>query len=333
MIARRSRSSIWKRGRSMSEAPVIGITMGDAAGIGPELCLQLLANRTLQQDVRLQVYGSLSLLQRVADACGLPPPPSHQVVDVAQLDASTVHAGTVQAACGAAAARCVEAAVAAALAHTIAAVVTAPVHKESLCAAGVPFPGHTEMLAHLTDTPVYCMMMASEAMSVCLVTTHIPLQEVSRGISVGRVQDVIQLAVQAMQRMGVAEPRVTLCGVNPHAGEGGLFGREEEDILIPAVEAAKAAGVCVEGPLPPDTAFLDAVRARTDVYIAMYHDQGLIPFKMVAFETGVNVTLGLPIVRTSPDHGTAFDLAWQGTASVCSIEAAVQRARECVVFM
>lgn len=311
----------------MSEKPVIGITMGDAAGIGPELCLHLLADPSVQADVSLRVYGSLALLCRVADACGMPAPRADQVVDVAQLDASAVQPGVVQAACGAAAARCVEAAADAALRHEIAALVTAPLHKESLDAAGIGFPGHTELLAHRSDTSIYCMMMSSPKIQVCLATTHISLQSVAGALSVERVQNVIRLAAAALQRLGIADPRVAVCGVNPHAGEGGLFGQEEITILRPAIRASVAAGIRVAGPFPPDTAFLASVRNQTDVYVAMYHDQGLIPFKMLAFETGVNVTLGLPIVRTSPDHGTAFDRAWQGTASPRSMAAALRLAR------
>jgi len=289
------------------------------------------------------VFGCAALLRKVAAICalpfeadiitagrlaaeGLPPGTAPVVVDAEGLNAEAVRPGQVQAACGAAAARYVELAVAAALAGTVRAVATTPLHKEALQLAGVPYPGHTEMLAALTGTNRYCMMMAAADINVCLVTTHIALSEVPAALTTARVLEVIRLAVDAMHRFGIVSPRLTVCALNPHAGEHGLFGDEEERVIMPAVEAARAEGVQVSDPLPPDTAFVTAMRARTDAYIVMYHDQGLIPFKMLAFETGVNVTLGLPIVRTSVDHGTAFDIAWQGTASTASLEGAITMA-------
>ncbi|MFU8781094.1 MAG: 4-hydroxythreonine-4-phosphate dehydrogenase PdxA [Kiritimatiellia bacterium] len=306
--------------------PVIGLTMGDPSGIGPELCLQMLALPALRGVCRMQIYGSRALLARVGQKVGLDVPEDMLVYDDVDLDAAGVVPGQVQAACGAAAARCVERAVADAQARRIVAVVTAPLHKEALHAAGYAYPGHTEMLAALTGQADVCMMMASADLQVCLVTTHVALAQVSPLVTRARVLGTIRLADTALRRQGVARPRITVCGLNPHAGEAGAFGCEDADEILPAVEAACSRGYLVQGPLPADTAFLPHVRARTDVYVAMYHDQGLIPFKMVAFESGVNVTLGLPIVRTSPDHGTAFDLAWRGTASGGSMHAAVEMA-------
>jgi 4-hydroxythreonine-4-phosphate dehydrogenase len=327
----------------MSGQVPIGITMGDAAGVGPELCLRVLALPAVAAACRPVVFGNAALLRRVAGACGLPleaavvpatrfaasglPPGSSPViVDVDGLDAPSVCPGRVQAACGAAAYRYVELAVRAAQAGTVRAVVTAPLHKESLHLAGVPYPGHTEMLAALTGTATYCMMMASAAINVCLATTHIALSQVPAQLTTARVLEVIRLADDAMRRFGAAAPRLTVCGLNPHAGEHGLFGDEEARVIMPAVDVARAEGFRVSDPLPSDTAFIPPVRARTDAYIVMYHDQGLIPFKMLAFETGVNVTLGLPVVRTSVDHGTAFDIAWKGTASAESLVSAVRTA-------
>lgn len=318
----------------------IGITMGDAAGVGPELCLRVLQMPAVTDVCRPVVFGRAALLQRVATACGLPFEaevmsagemaiglPSGNaplVVDVEGLDTAAVRPGHVQAVCGAAAYRYVELAVRAALAGRIQAVVTAPLHKEALQLAGVPYPGHTEMLAALTGTERYCMMMASAEINVCLVTTHIALSQVSGQLTTERVLEVIRLAAEAMRRFGKPTPRLTVCGLNPHAGEHGLFGDEEERVIMPAVKAARAEGVHVSDPLPPDTAFVTACRAKTDAFIVMYHDQGLIPFKMLAFETGVNVTLGLPLIRTSVDHGTAFDISWQGVASATSLVEAVR---------
>ncbi len=317
--------------------------MGDAAGVGPELCLRVLRLPAVTGLCRPVVFGSVALLRRVAGVCGVPfeaavvpvevllagnlPPGEDPVVaDTGVPAVGALRPGEVQAACGAAAFRYVEVAVQAAQQGMIQAVVTAPLHKEALRLAGVPYPGHTEMLAALTGTRRYCMMMASPEINVCLATTHIALADVASSLSVSRILEVIRLADDAMRRFGRMSPRLTVCGLNPHAGEHGLFGDEEQRLILPAVQAARAEGMQVAGPLPPDTAFIPAMREQTDAYIVMYHDQGLIPFKMLAFETGVNVTLGLPIVRTSVDHGTAFDIAWQGTASVESLVAAVHTA-------
>ncbi|HAS83579.1 MAG TPA: 4-hydroxythreonine-4-phosphate dehydrogenase PdxA [Verrucomicrobia bacterium] len=317
--------------------------MGDAAGIGPELCLRVMASPAVTTACRPVVFGNTALLRRVAAVCGvpleatcitaaqfaatgLPPGGSSVVVDVDGLDADAVQPGRVQAACGAAAARYVELAVRAAQSGTVQAIVTAPLHKEALQRADVPYAGHTEMLAALTGTSTYCMMMASAEINVCLATTHIALAEVPARLTPSRVLEVIRLADDAMRRMGVGQPRLTVCGLNPHAGEHGLFGDEEARIIQPAVDKARALGFRVSDPLPPDTAFIPAQRRQTDAYVVMYHDQGLIPFKMLAFETGVNVTLGLPVVRTSVDHGTAFDIAWKGQASAASMTQAIQTA-------
>ena len=204
-----------------------------------------------------------------------------------------------------------------------AAVVTAPIHKESLRLAGIPYPGHTEILAELTGTDRFCMMLASDEITVSLVTTHTAYGDVTAQISKDRIREVIDLTVAALKRLGKPRPRITVCALNPHAGEHGLFGDEEKRIVEPAVRAARKTGLRVTGPLPPDTAFLPARRKGTDAYVVMYHDQGLIPFKMLAFDKGVNITLGLPIVRTSVDHGTAFDIAWKGKASPNSLMQAV----------
>ncbi len=325
----------------MSRLPILGVTMGDPAGVGPELCLRVLRDPAVLECCSPVVFGSLSLLERVAEAAGLERPsevvpfeewdgsvPEHMglVLDCAGLDSGRVEPGLVQRDCGAAAYNFIELAIKAARAGKTAGVVTAPIHKESLQLAGVPYPGHTELFAAHTATRDYCMMMASDSINVCLVTTHIALSEVPASLSVERIEKVIELAVAAMQRRGISNPDVTVCGLNPHAGEHGLFGDEEGRLILPAVQAARERGVSIVGPMPPDTAFVPAQREKTDVYVVMYHDQGLIPFKMLAFDVGVNVTLGLPIVRTSVDHGTAFDIAWQGKASPTSMVEAIKLA-------
>lgn len=312
--------------------PVIGLTLGDPAGIGPELCLSMLHDPAVLARCRPVVFGDARLLQRVAKACGLPVPPAEKgsIVDIECSGMETVQPGKISAAGGRAAYRCVEAATREALAGRIAALVTAPLNKESLHLAGVPFPGHTEMLAALTGTSRYCMMLASDKIVTSLVTTHTALSDVPGKLSTERILNVIRLTHAAMIRIRRGQPRLTVCALNPHAGEHGLFGAEEKSFIEPAIRLARQDGIQIEGPLPPDTAFLPDRLARTDAYVCMYHDQGLIPFKMLAFDVGVNVTLGLPIVRTSPDHGTAFDIAWTGRAHTSSMrEAVLLAARLC----
>lgn len=312
--------------------PVIGLTMGDPAGIGPELCLSMLQDPVVLAQCRPVIFGDARLLQRVAKACGLPVPlpGSGAMVEVECSGMETVESGKISAAGGHAAHRCVEAATREALAGRISALVTAPLNKESLHLAGVPFPGHTEMLAALTGTSRYCMMLASDKIVTSLVTTHTALSDVPGKLSLERILDVIRLTHAAMIRLRRDQPRLTVCALNPHAGEHGLFGTEEESFIEPAIRLARQDGIRIEGPLPPDTAFLPDRLARTDAYVCMYHDQGLIPFKMLAFDVGVNVTLGLPVIRTSPDHGTAFDIAWTGRAHTSSMrEAVLLAARLC----
>lgn len=308
--------------------------MGDPAGVGPELCLRVLASRAVRRACVPVVFGDVAVLRRAAKACALPtPPPAVSLadwrsgrirppafaVDCRAIDAAAFRIGLAQKACGRAAFAYVQEAVFAAKAGRISAIATAPIHKEALHRAGVPYPGHTEMLAALTGARQVRMMMASRGINVCLVTTHLAYAEVPKHLTRAAVSDTITLAAQAMRAMGRRSPRVTVCGLNPHGGEHGLFGREEQRVIAPAVRAARRQGLSVEGPVSPDTAFLPDRRKGTDVYVVMYHDQGLIPFKMLAFEKGVNVTLGLPIVRTSVDHGTAFDIAWKGIASAASL--------------
>lgn len=323
----------------MTRTVLIGVTMGDPAGVGPELCLNVLS-RYRRGNIVPVVFGSASLLRRVAGHCGLRadfPAMSHAdwirergpkgpvVVDCTDLDAAGVRPGTISAACGRAAADCIRAAVESALLRRVHAVVTAPIHKESFRRAGMPWPGHTEMLASLTGTREVCMAMHSDKITVGLVTVHVSLSRVPSMITARRIRSTVNLIADFMRRLGRRTPHITVCGLNPHAGEHGSFGREER-IILSALKRAAKTGASVEGPLPPDTAFIEAVRRRTDAYVVMYHDQGLIPFKMLSFEDGVNVTLGLPIVRTSVDHGTAFDIAWKNKASAGSMNAAMELA-------
>jgi 4-hydroxythreonine-4-phosphate dehydrogenase len=309
--------------------------MGDPAGVGPELCLRALAAPEVLGAAVPVVFGDAGVLARVAERCGLgweaealtraewnagrEPAGPAAVVDCAAIAAGGVRPGEIRAECGSAAFEYIREGIRAALSGRIVGVATAPIHKEALHLAGIPYPGHTEMFADLTGAKRTCMMLASEEITVSLVTIHTALERVPQQITTARVREAIELTHDVERRLGRAAPRIVVCGLNPHAGEHGLFGREEVEQIAPAVEWARERGWAVEGPMPPDTAFLPGRRAQTDAYVAMYHDQGLIPFKMLAFDRGVNITLGLPIVRTSVDHGTAFDIAWQGKASARSL--------------
>ena len=300
--------------------------MGDPAGIGPELCLRLLTHAESAHVAQPIIYGDAGVLRRVAEKLALPFDAA-RVVDLGAIAAEDVVPGRVDARCGEAAYRYVIAAIDAALAGAVEAIATAPLHKEALHAAGHDYPGHTEIFAERMHAERSCMMLTAPEITCSLVTVHVGLGEVAGLLTTERIGEVIDLTAAALRRLRGREPRLVVCGLNPHAGEGGLFGqREEERIIAPAVAAARARGLAIEGPLSPDTAFLPTIRARTDAYVCMYHDQGLIPLKALAFDSAINTTLGLPIVRTSVDHGTAFDIAWQGVAHPASLYEAVRLA-------
>jgi 4-hydroxythreonine-4-phosphate dehydrogenase len=322
--------------------PRIVMTMGDPAGVGPELALRLLADSQLAREVTPLVFGDWRILQRVASATQLPlpawvisaaeweageTPEVPAVIDWQTLDAESVVPGLVTAETGRASYTYVERAIDAALAGRIAGVATGPLSKEALHAAGIHFPGHTEIFAARCAAPRWCMMQYSEAITCTFVTVHVGYRDVPALLSVERILDVIELTAEALTRLRGRSPHIVVCGLNPHAGEHGLFGdREEERFIVPAIAAARARGIQVEGPLPPDTAFVPAKRATADAFVCMYHDQGHIPVKALAFDSAVNTTVGLPIVRTSVDHGTAADIAWRGIANPSSLFAAVRLA-------
>jgi 4-phospho-D-threonate 3-dehydrogenase / 4-phospho-D-erythronate 3-dehydrogenase len=305
--------------------PVIAITMGDPAGVGPEICLKAAADASVRRICAPVIFGDRTILTEVGRRCRIPVPKGSALVDFGLIKPGEIKPGRIQRAAGAASFRYVEAAIGSALKKQVAAVVTAPINKEALNLAGRHFPGHTEILARLTRARRICMMFASETIACGLVTTHCALAEVPGLITRQRVRDAIELTAEAVARLRAHPPRLTVCGLNPHAGEHGLFGREETAIAR-VIADMKKRGMRIVGPLPADTAFLERQRACTDAYICMYHDQGLIPFKMLSFDTGVNITLGLPIVRTSVDHGTAFDIAWTGRADHRSMVQAVRYA-------
>jgi 4-hydroxythreonine-4-phosphate dehydrogenase len=333
----------------MENLPRIAVTMGDPAGVGPELCLRLLAEASIAAECVPVVFGDAGVLDRVARATGLllrapvfaaadwqSADWQHRlaeierpsILDLQAIDAAAVQPGQVSAATGRAAFTYVERAIDAALAGQVAAVSTAPLSKTALHAAGIDFPGHTEIFAARTNAARSCMMQYSDEITCTFVTVHVGYRDVPGLLTVERILEVIELTHEALTRLRSRRPKIVVCGLNPHAGEGGLFGdREEERLIEPAIAAGRARGIDLEGPLPPDTAFLAAKRKTTDAYVCMYHDQGHIPVKALAFDSAVNTTLGLPIVRTSVDHGTANDIAWQGLASTGSLFAAVRLAR------
>lgn len=298
--------------------------MGDAAGVGPELCLHLLAHEAAHAHSVPLVIGSADVLRHVAQALGQPFTAEcfETLPDSIQRPAVFTPPGSLrfeeivprqnQACCGRASAKFIEEAVSGCMARRFAAMVTAPVSKKALQLAGIGFPGHTEMLGSLTHTENYAMLMYSPQIACAFVTSHQSLRSVPDALTVERVVEVTELAWRNVAALKGAAPRLCMLGLNPHAGEEGLFGDEEQRIILPAQKILKERGIPADGPLPPDTAFTPALRSRYDCFIAHYHDQGCIPFKMLAFDTGVNITIGLPVIRTSPDHGTAFDIAWQG---------------------
>ena len=314
--------------------------MGDPAGIGPELCQKILhESAQIFPDIQLVVFGDLDVWKQGRDNednLGLlaiekldqqAPAEGPLLVDCGGMSGHDVVPGEVNAQTGAASFDYVNQAIDAALAGEVAAVVTGPIHKQAWQVAGAGFTGHTELLVARTAAPQHAMMLTSPEITCSLVTTHVGISDVSRLLTASRILEVIELTNHAISRIRDSAPRLALCGLNPHAGEGGLIGDNEESRMIePALAEARHRGIQIVGPLPPDTAFLPQQRKVIDAYICMYHDQGLIPLKTLAFDEAVNVTLGLPIVRTSVDHGPALDIAGQGIASPKSMIAAVRYA-------
>jgi 4-hydroxythreonine-4-phosphate dehydrogenase len=311
-----------------SAPSTIGITLGDPAGIGPEIVVRALAEATPALRARVRVFGDVGVLARAGGATlGVALDPVTQL----RLDAGEATLGRPDRACGAAQVAYLEAALAAARAGTIAALVTAPISKTQAKAAGFAFPGHTELLAERLGAREHAMAFFGPKLRVVLATIHHALAAVPRVLDEAAVARAVFLGGEALaRRFGLAAPRIGVLGLNPHAGEGGLFGDEEARVIVPGAargrERLAAAGIeaLVDAPLVPDAAF----RARYDLFVAMYHDQGLIPVKLLDFEDSVNVTLGLPIVRTSPDHGVAYDIAGKGIARHTSFAAALRLAAE-----
>jgi 4-hydroxythreonine-4-phosphate dehydrogenase len=326
------------RGHRKAGLPPIAVTMGDPAGIGPEIVLKLLAPPLAESDSRADrtpsldlatfvVYGDPIVLNREALRFGLDPA-GLNVRSCSSLPAD-LPLGRVDARAGEAAFLAVRAAALDAMAGRVRAVVTAPLHKEALNAAGFHYPGHTEILAEIGGGVPVRMMLANDELRTVLVTIHQSLRSAIESLSQAAVLDTIVITHRHLEAVGIRAPRIAVAGLNPHAGEGGLMGREEIEVIAPAIATARARGIDATGPHAPDTVFMRARGFSTfDVVIAMYHDQGLIPVKYLGLEEGVNITIGLPFVRTSPDHGTAFDIAGAGRADTRSMAAAIRMADE-----
>jgi 4-hydroxythreonine-4-phosphate dehydrogenase len=323
--------------------PLIAITMGDPAGVGPEIIAKTFAERDFQEENCAIVIGDVAIMERAARLLGLPihinPIESPEtachgqgVMDV--LPASNLPPdlpfGKLDPRAGASAFEYVRRAIELALDGSVDAIATAPLNKEAMHLAGLQYPGHTEILADLTCTKDYAMMLTSDRLRVIHISTHVSLKQAITAVTYERELTVIRLANDAMKRLGTVKPRVGVSGLNPHAGEGGLFGTEDSEKIQPAVEAAVRQGIEASGPWPPDTVFMRAYGGEFDIIVAQYHDQGHIPLKLMGFDTGVNVTVGLPFWRTSVDHGTAFDIAGTGKARHTSMRAAVDLARTLV---
>jgi 4-hydroxythreonine-4-phosphate dehydrogenase len=331
----------------MSTLPLLAITLGDPAGVGPEIILKALQSESVYAACRPLVIGDRRILERAAGFLGLPNPhfalvgenPSaapyaHGMVtllDLHNAPADACPVGKVSAPAGRSAVEYVFRACDLALSGAVDGVVTAPLNKAAMNLAGFAYPGHTELLAARTHASKVTMLLVAPQLRVVHVSTHVSLERAIQLVTRARVEEVILLADTACRALGVVRPRIAVAGLNPHAGEGGLFGQQEVSEIEPALEAARLHGVNVSGPLPPDTVFLRAVHGEFDIVVAMYHDQGHVPMKLLAFDDGVNVSIGLPIIRTSVDHGTAFDIAGSGAARPVSLLAAVRVACQMVL--
>ena len=335
--------------------PHLAITMGDPAGIGPEIIVKAAARlkeRVAAGDLKLLIIGSVPALRRAEEVLGLLPERIAEVTEAgpwpalcclqADKEGAPIAPGRLSADGGRFAYKAIEAGVRLALADRIDGIVTAPLNKEALNKAGYHYAGHTEMLAELTGVRGSVMMLAHGNMRVSHVTTHVALQDVPKRLTPDRLRRVIDLTDEALKGLGIENPKIAIAALNPHAGEGGLFGREDIDVSTPVIETANADGLNIHGPVPGDTVFVKLRAGQYDAVVAMYHDQGHIPVKLLGFEidaetgkwmdlSGVNITLGLPIIRTSVDHGTAFDIAGKGIANARSLIEAIEFAERLAV--
>ena len=308
---------------------IIGITMGDPCGVGPEIAVRALAEMASAERGQTRIYGNLPTLEAARDALGVSIGLKDYVVDL-PVEGAPLAWGQLSPVAGDAAFRFIERAVRDAEAGEIGCIVTAPINKEALNLAGHHYDGHTGMLRSLTGAKAAYMLLASERLKVIHVSTHVSLQEAIRRATTERVLATIRAGNDHLKRIGYAAPRIAIAGINPHCGENGLFGSEDDDQIAPAVVAARAEGIDAHGPISADTVFHRAYSGAFDLVVAQYHDQGHIPIKLVAFDTAVNVSVELPIDRTSVDHGTAFDIAGKGIADHGNMNSAIAYARKLV---
>ncbi len=319
----------------------LAITMGDPGGIGPEIILKTVHQRLYPKEASLLVLGDQGVFNRYSQLCSIPMemevvdrPPQNSEPGKAYLlrvgepmEADQWQCGSTNARCGRLVASIIEKAVRMCQDGTVEAMVTAPINKSALHAAGYPYPGHTEFLAHLTNTEDYAMMLIGGPIKVVLVTIHVALKEVPILVTADEIRRIYRLTHRSLvEWFGVPKPRIAVAALNPHAGEDGAFGDEEKRIILPAIETLKREGFSPSGPHPADTLFYRQKNGEFDAVVSMYHDQGLIPVKLEGFDTGVNLTLGLPIIRTSVDHGTAFEIAGRGIANPNSLVSAIETA-------
>lgn len=320
---------------------IIGITMGDGAGIGPEVIVKAFNHAESFRDCIPVVIGDFNVIRTAAEKFLRVPlylaqvksihdittkPYVLNVLDMENIKPDSIQYGQISAESGKASIEYIFEAINLAMVGHIDAMVTAPISKTAIQKAGFKYEGHTEILAEKTGCQKYAMAFFSPRINMTLITTHIPLNQVPKHLTKTLVFDKIYLAYNTLQSLGIAKPKIAVAGLNPHAGEGGIFGHEEEEFILPAIQQAHHIGMDIHGPFPPDTLYSESNLLRYDMFIAMYHDQGLIPVKMLAFDQAVNVTLGLPIVRTSVDHGTAFDIAGKGIATPTSMIEAIKLA-------
>jgi 4-hydroxythreonine-4-phosphate dehydrogenase len=302
--------------------------MGDPAGIGPEIAVRLAraVSAGKLSPAELVIYGAPDIIEEAVRRFA--PGSAPQVVPCSELKFSQLRPGKLDARCGLAALECFRTATLDAIAGKVDAIVTCPINKAAVNLAGIPFSGHTELLASLCGVRDFVMMQSAGELRVVFVTTHISIAQVPAAVTFDRIVAVTRLLRDAIVAEGIVHPKIAVAALNPHAGENGNMGKEDETIVKPAIRVLADEGINIEGPFPPDTLFIESIRSRFDGIVSMYHDQGHIPFKMLAFDRGVNSTLGLPVIRTSVDHGTAFEIAWKGAASIGSLSAAYELARK-----
>jgi 4-phospho-D-threonate 3-dehydrogenase / 4-phospho-D-erythronate 3-dehydrogenase len=325
--------------------PLLAITVGDPSGIGPEITLGALVEDALFERCRPLVVGDQRILSRAAGWLGMTEPAFEPIdspgdgeyrpgtvpiLDLGNAPPEDCPPGEVTAVAGDAAVQYIFRACDLAMDGAVDGIVTGPINKASINAAGHHYAGHTELLAERTNAERVSMLLTSDQLKVVHVSTHVALEEAIRRVTPKRVREVIGLADESCRALGISQPRIAVAGLNPHASEGGLFGNQEAEQIQPAVDQARNDGIDASDPQPPDTVFLRAVQGHYDIVVAMYHDQGHIPMKLLAFDSGVNVSIGLPIIRTSVDHGTAFDIAGTGKASSASLTAAIEVAIQMV---